>query len=209
MSEPSPKDQQVAADLRSPDPAIRERVLRENRGFLARLTSSIDIKSGLVIPLLAVLTALVVGAGIVMLAGVSLGETLAAYQALLVGSVGSVKAISETLTAATPLILAGLSVALAFRAGLFNIGGEGQMLIGGMFGVFVGFSLTGLPLVVHLPLAVIAGFLGGGYLGLHPRIPEGPNRCPRGDRHDHAELHRTPARRLLPEDRTVPARGPQ
>jgi simple sugar transport system permease protein len=168
MSEPTPQDQRVAADLSSPDRQVRERALRENRGFLARLTSSVNLKSGLVIPLLAVFTALVVGAAIVMLAGVSLGETLAAYQALLVGSVGSVKAISETLTAATPLILAGLSVALAFRAGLFNIGGEGQMLIGGMFGVLVGFSVSGLPIFVHLPLAVVAGILGGAIWGFIP-----------------------------------------
>jgi len=168
MSEPTPQDRRVAADLSSPDRQVRERALRENRGFLARLTSSVNLKSGLVIPLLAVFTALVVGAGIVMLAGVSLGETLAAYQALLVGSVGSVKAISETLTAATPLILAGLSVALAFRAGLFNIGGEGQMLIGGMFGVLVGFSVSGLPIFVHLPLAVVAGILGGAIWGFIP-----------------------------------------
>ena len=168
MSEPTPQDQRVAADLSSPDRQVRERALRENRGFLARLTSSVNLKSGLVIPLLAVFTALVVGAAIVMLAGVSLGETLAAYQALLVGSVGSVKAISETLTAATPLILAGLSVALAFRAGLFNIGGEGQMLIGGMFGVLVGFSISGLPIFVHLPLAVVAGILGGAIWGFIP-----------------------------------------
>ncbi|MFM8350499.1 MAG: ABC transporter permease, partial [Actinomycetales bacterium] len=158
----------LAADLASPDRRVREAALRRNRGFLARLTTSVNWKTGLVIPLLAVFTALVVGAGIVMLAGVSLGETLAAYQALLVGSVGSIKAISETLTAATPLILAGLSVALAFRAGLFNIGGEGQMLIGGMFGVLVGFSLTGLPIFLHLPLAIIAGIIGGAIWGFIP-----------------------------------------
>ncbi len=168
MSDPNGADERLATDFRSADRQVREAALRGNRGFLARLTTSVNWKTGLVIPLLAVFTALVVGAGIVMLAGVSLGETLAAYQALLVGSVGSVKAISETLTAATPLILAGLSVALAFRAGLFNIGGEGQMLIGGMFGVLVGFSLTGLPIFVHLPLAVAAGIVGGAIWGFIP-----------------------------------------
>lgn len=168
MNEESRTTQEIASDLSSSDRQVREAALRHDRGFLARLTTSINWKSGLVIPLLAVLTALIVGAGIVMLAGVSLGETLAAYQALLVGSVGSVKAISETLTAATPLILSGLSVAIAFRAGLFNIGGEGQMLIGGMFGVLVGFSITGLPLFVHLPLALIAGIIGGAIWGFIP-----------------------------------------
>jgi len=127
-------------------------------------------RSSLVVPPLALLSALIVGAVIVMLAGVGLGETLSAYRAMLDGSVGSVRAISETLTAATPLILAGLSVALAFRAGLFNIGGEGQMLIGGMFGVLIGFSLTGLPIFIHLPLAILAGCIGGALWGLIPGL---------------------------------------
>ena len=168
MSEQPRTTEEVAADLSSPDRQVREAALRSNRGFLARLTTSVNWKSGLIIPLLAVFTALIVGAAIVMLAGVSFGETLAAYQALLIGSVGSVKAISETLTAATPLILAGLSVAIAFRAGLFNIGAEGQMLIGGMFGVFVGFSISGMPLIIHLPLALLAGILGGAIWGFIP-----------------------------------------
>jgi simple sugar transport system permease protein len=59
-------------------------------------------------------------------------------------------------------------VALAFRAGLFNIGGEGQLLIGGMFAVFVGFSVTGLPWFIHLPLALIAGIIGGAIWGFIP-----------------------------------------
>lgn len=168
MSEQPRTTEEVASGLRSSDRQVREAALRSDRGFLARLTTSVNWKSGLVIPLLAVFTALIVGAAIVMLAGVSFGETLAAYQALLIGSVGSVKAVSETLTAATPLILSGLSVAIAFRAGLFNIGAEGQMLIGGMFGVFVGFSITGMPLIIHLPLALIAGIIGGAIWGFIP-----------------------------------------
>jgi simple sugar transport system permease protein len=71
---------------------------------------------------------------------------------------------------ATPLILAGLSVALGFRAGLFNIGGEGQMTIGGLTAVIVGFSLEGLPAIVHLPLAVLAGVLGGALWGFIPGV---------------------------------------
>ena len=136
--------------------------------FVRRLSTSADWKTGLVIPALAVLTALIIGAVIIMLTGSSLQETLQAYWALLEGSVGSLRAISATLTEATPLILTGLSVAIAFRAGLFNIGGEGQVLIGGMTAVLVGFSFAGLPWFIHMPLAVIAGFVGGGLWGFVP-----------------------------------------
>lgn len=142
----------------------------DDRPLLLRISTGTDWRSTVLIPVLAVITALVLGGVIIMATGASFSETMNAYLALLRGSVGSVKAISETLTAATPLILAGLSVALAFRAGLFNIGGEGQMLIGGMFAVFIGFSITGLPFYVHLPLALAAGIVGGAIWGFIPGI---------------------------------------
>jgi len=142
----------------------------DDRPLLLRISTGTDWRSSVLIPVLAVITALVLGGVIIMATGASFSETVNAYLALLRGSVGSVKAISETLTAATPLILAGLSVALAFRAGLFNIGGEGQMLIGGMFAVFIGFSITGLPFYIHLPLALAAGIVGGAIWGFVPGI---------------------------------------
>jgi len=72
--------------------------------------------------------------------------------------------ISETLTNATPLILGGLSVGLAFRAGLFNIGGQGQVIMGAVFAGFVGFHYH-LPVVLHLIAAIAAGMLGGALWG--------------------------------------------
>ena len=147
-----------------------ELVNPKERGFVQRLTTATDWRTALVIPALAVLTALIIGVIIIMLTGSSFGDAMEAYKALLQGSVGSLRALSETLTAATPLILSGLSVALAFRAGLFNIGAEGQALIGGMFAVWVGFSITGLPIYVHLPLAVLAGIVGGAIYGFIPGI---------------------------------------
>lgn len=145
-----------------------ELVNPKERSFTQRLTTATDLRTAVVIPLLAIFTALVIGVLIIMATGSSFGDAMTAYGALVQGSVGSLRAISETLTAATPLILAGLSVALAFRAGLFNIGAEGQALIGGMFAVWVGFSITGLPLLVHLPLAVLAGIVGGAAWGFIP-----------------------------------------
>ncbi|MFD3507547.1 ABC transporter permease [Nocardia sp. NPDC058666] len=75
--------------------------------------------------------------------------------------------ISETLTYATPLIFTGLAVGLAFQAGLFNIGGHGQFILGMLGGVIVGFSLD-LPPLLHVPLALLAGALAGGLLGAVP-----------------------------------------
>lgn len=69
--------------------------------------------------------------------------------------------LSESLTMSVPYIFAGLAVALGFRCGLFNIGVEGQILIGGLTSVWVGYSITGLPWFIHLPLALIAGAFGG------------------------------------------------
>lgn len=147
-----------------------ELVNPKDRSFALRLATATDLRTGLVIPLLAILTALIIGVFIIMVTGSSFSDAMQAYGALVQGSVGSLRAISESLTAATPLIFAGLSVALAFRAGLFNIGGEGQALIGGMFAVWVGFSITGLPLYVHLPLAILAGVIGGAIWGFIPGV---------------------------------------
>ena len=72
--------------------------------------------------------------------------------------------ISETLTNATPLILGGLSVGLAFRAGLFNIGGQGQVIMGAVFAGFVGFHWHLAP-GLHLVLGILAGMLGGALWG--------------------------------------------
>jgi simple sugar transport system permease protein len=96
-----------------------------------------------------------------------------AYEALFTGMVfnpqadslvAALKPLSETITFATPLILGGLSVALAFRAGLFNIGAEGQIILGAIFASFIGFKFD-LPIGIHLVLAVLGGFIGGAIWG--------------------------------------------
>lgn len=126
--------------------------------------SQIDWRSVVLVPLLAVAAALLVGAVIIILTeGVS--EVPVAYRALLQGAFGGTGPISETLVNSTALILAGLSVALGFQAGLFNIGAEGQMTIGGMTAVLAGFTLSGLPAIIHLPIAILAGFIGGAIWG--------------------------------------------
>jgi general nucleoside transport system permease protein len=76
--------------------------------------------------------------------------------------------ILESMVAATPYIFAGLSVALAFRGGLFNIGAEGQIFVGAITATYVGYALVGVPTIVHLPLALAAGALGGALWGFIP-----------------------------------------
>src|SRR5699024_4039251 len=66
--------------------------------------------------------------------------------------------------ASTPLILAGLGIALGFRSGLFNIGGQGQVILGAIFAGFFGYWLT-LPLGLHMLVAVVAGLVGGAIWG--------------------------------------------
>ncbi|WP_299167410.1 ABC transporter permease [uncultured Arthrobacter sp.] len=114
------------------------------------------------------------------------GDTLAAaweaassaYVALFQGAVFNPRAdslalmfrpLTETLTVATPLILAGLGVAVAFRAGLFNIGAQGQIILGAMFAGWIGFSWH-LPFGLHLIFVVLAGFVGGALWGFIPGI---------------------------------------
>lgn len=99
-----------------------------------------------------------------------------AYKALLTGMLfdpaklssegleGALKPLSETITMATPLILGGLAVALAFRAGLFNIGAEGQIILGSIFAAYIGFAFD-LPWFIHLPFAVLGAFVGGAIWG--------------------------------------------
>jgi general nucleoside transport system permease protein len=124
-----------------------------------------DIEEIYVVPVLAVLIALAIGALIMLATGVDPETVGRSFEALLAGSVGSVYALSETLTAAGPVTLAALGIALAFRAGLFNIGAEGQLLMGGMAAVVVGFSADGLPMAIHLPLALLAAMLAGALWG--------------------------------------------
>ncbi|NHB85624.1 ABC transporter permease [Tessaracoccus sp. HDW20] len=87
------------------------------------------------------------------------------FHAMWVGSVGSWGAITNTTREAAPLISAGLAVAVAFRAGLFNIGAQGQAMVGALFAAYVGFTVKGLPLFVHLPLVILVGMLAGAIWG--------------------------------------------
>jgi simple sugar transport system permease protein len=121
----------------------------------------------LLIPALALLAALALGAVIMLLSG---DDPVKAYQGLFAGAFGSARGWATTVRKMTPLILTGLSVTVAFKAGLFNIGASGQFLIGTICAVAVGINFEGLPSVIHLPLALLAGILGGMFWGAIPGL---------------------------------------
>jgi ABC-type uncharacterized transport system permease subunit len=174
--------------------------------FLRRIARWLVTENTVLITVLAFLSALILGAIIIILAtptataawggffrspGAALGASWAAianaYGSLFDGSIGapaSVAAaiasgrpadlvsafqpISETLVATTPLMLSGLGIALAFRAGLFDIGGQGQLILGAIGATFAGFVLPGLPAVLHVPFAILSGAAFGAAWGFVP-----------------------------------------
>ena len=115
----------------------------------------------------AVVAALVVGAVIIVLAG---DDPREAYRALFDGALGDRRSVAETLVLATPLIFGGLAFAIAARAGLFNIGIEGQFFLGSLAAGLVGAIDLGLPLVAHLPVALLAGTAAGAIWGWLPGV---------------------------------------
>lgn len=148
---PPPSDRRPA--LRPPDPAPS----------VARQAT--HLFTSLLVPFLAVFTALVIGALLIWLTG---KDWTAAYIGLWEGSFGSLNALENTLVRSTPFIITGLAVALGFHAGLFNIGAEGQLYAGALLAVLVGFGLQGWHPLIHVPLAVSAGALGGMLWGAIP-----------------------------------------
>ena len=114
----------------------------------------------ILVPTISVVLGLVVGA-IVML--VFDYDPIKGYIALWNGIVGDTYYLGETIRQITPYILAGLAVAFAFRTGLFNIGVEGQLLIGWVVAVYVGLAFDDLPKIIHLPLAIIAAGIAGAF----------------------------------------------
>ncbi|MCC6433578.1 MAG: ABC transporter permease [Acidimicrobiales bacterium] len=110
------------------------------------------------LPVVAVLVAFLIGAIVVLADGKS---PVRAAEAVIKGSMANRAAIGATLEKATPLILTGLAVIVGMKAGLFNIGAQGQLLLGSIMSAYVGYRLTVLPTVVHLPLALLAGVAFG------------------------------------------------
>lgn len=116
-------------------------------------------------PIWAVLLALFVGSGLILLAGV---HPLQAYGELFRGAFLDYWGLAGTLVKTSPILLAGLAVILPLRAGLLNIGVEGQIYMGGLFSAAAALLLPEMPAAIQLPLCILAGALGGGLWGMIP-----------------------------------------
>jgi general nucleoside transport system permease protein len=119
------------------------------------------------LPALALVIGLFLGAIPLALMGTDPWD---AYQEMARGAFGSVYSLSETLVKASPLLLAGLGVGLAFRLGFWNIGAEGQLYMGAMGGTWVALTYPGLPAPLLQPLMFAMGCLAGASWGLIPAI---------------------------------------
>ena len=131
----------------------------EENGLLSRLLEYT--------PILAVVAALVIGAGLILIAG---ENPLYIYIEMLNGAFGTPRRIAETFVRVTPLLFGGLGILIAFKTSTWNVGGPGQLYMGALAAILVGVYITGLPGVIHLPLVIVASFAFGGVLALIPAI---------------------------------------
>lgn len=129
----------------------------------------------MIVPALSILLALLVASVLIIASGVigadqkiNLLLPLVAYRSLLVGAFGSFKGIANMIVAATPLMLTGLAVGVGLKAGLFNIGATGQVLLGGFTAALVGILVAGAPPLIAIPVALLGGMLAGALAGFIP-----------------------------------------
>lgn len=129
------------------------------------------------VPVLSIVLALGVGAILILVSSLATGGgkldpglPITAYAALISGAFGSEKGIVSTLVAATPLVFTGLAVGVGFKAGLFNIGGAGQVLVGGFAAALVGAAVGGQPAPVAVAIALLAGAVAGAAYGFIPGV---------------------------------------
>lgn len=108
--------------------------------------------------LIILVLGLAIGAIVIWISGL---DPFAAYAALWKGAFGNWYKIADTLDRSTVLILSGLAAAVAFRTNVFNLGLEGQLYVGAMAAAIVGFSVSGLPPIIHIPLCLLAGIVAG------------------------------------------------
>ncbi|MDE0067474.1 MAG: ABC transporter permease [Acidimicrobiaceae bacterium] len=121
--------------------------------------------SGSLVPLVAALAALAVGAVVIIVLG---ANPLVGYGELVKGAFGSGDALADTAVRAMPLLLVGTGICIAFRASVINIGGEGQIVAGALLSTVTALAVPNLPAIVLIPVVMLAGIIGGGIWGAIP-----------------------------------------
>jgi ABC-type uncharacterized transport system permease subunit len=145
--------------------------LKEKRGKPRSLRNALAQGSGFelglrtLFPFLGVLVALVISAVVLLILRVN---PLTAYGAMFRGAFGSSSGWYQSLVKATPLLLVGLGICIAFKASVINIGGEGQIIMGALAGTVVAFSMPEAPGIILVPVCMAAGFLAGAFWGFIP-----------------------------------------
>ncbi len=127
----------------------------------------LNLPFGLLMPVSAVLVALLFGAVLLLLLG---ANPLSAYGSLIVGVFGSVSGLTQALVKATPLLLVGLGICIAFRASVINIGAEGQIILGAVMGTWVALIFKTWPGWLLIPVTILVGFLAGAVWGFVPGL---------------------------------------
>jgi ABC-type uncharacterized transport system permease subunit len=133
--------------------------LSSGNNRLRSISSMLGRINFIVVPLLAAILGLLVGAVIILLLGANPVE---AYLAMAQGAFGTPNALADSLVKAGPLLFVGVGTCIAYRGGVINIGGEGQLVMGALSATTVALALPGLPGWLLIPLALIGGLIGGG-----------------------------------------------
>jgi simple sugar transport system permease protein len=134
----------------------------------SRIFEKLKLEFKTILPqLIAISIAFLVGALVLLVSGFS---PIEAYGSLLVGAFGDIYGLGQTLTQTTPIVFTALAFLFAFKAGLFNIGAEGQFLVGAFAAAIAGISFNGLPSIIHIPLALLVGAVVGGLWALIPAL---------------------------------------
>lgn len=141
--------------------------MSENKTTLGRVTDAVDTMNEVVFQVISIIIAFIVGAIVLLVTGYS---PIEAYIGMLGGAFGDIFGIGQTLMQATPIIFTSLAFLVAYKAGLFNIGGEGQFLMGAIAAATTGIYLRGLPGIIHIPLTLLSGIVVGGFWGLIPAV---------------------------------------
>lgn len=124
---------------------------------------STELLKKLYFPVISLVAAMLVGSLVIIATG---KNPIDAYRVMINGAFGSFSAWDQTLVKAIPFMFTGLSYAIAKRCGIINLGAEGQFKIGALCAAIIGVSFSNLPMIIHLPLTLLAGFLGGAMYSL-------------------------------------------